>query len=70
MSLAALETLRDDAPGIMLVAATDRNKQGDRYAERLAELATEAGCPMVRLMPEYDDWNEDMKQHACARCAS
>jgi hypothetical protein len=90
MSLAALETLRDDTlyvstgggwgpatvealralaaqPGITLVAATDRNKQGDRYAERLAELAAEAGCPMVRLVPEHDDWNEDLKQRAVAR---
>jgi hypothetical protein len=54
-------------PGITLVAATDRNKQGDRYAERLAILAAEAGCSMKRLVPAHDDWNEDMQQRAVAR---
>jgi hypothetical protein len=89
MSLAALETLRDDTlylstgggwgpatvealralaaqPNIALVAATDRNKQGDRYAERLVELAAATGCSMARLVPEHDDWNEDVKRRAAA----
>jgi hypothetical protein len=66
---ATVEALRAFAarPGITLVAATDRNKQGDRYAERVAELAAEAGCTMARLVPEHDDWNEDLKQHTAAR---
>jgi hypothetical protein len=66
---ATVEALRALAtqPGITFVAATDRNKQGDRYAERLAELAAEAGCAVARLMPEHDDWNDDVKQRAVAR---
>jgi hypothetical protein len=66
---ATVEALRAVAarPGITLVAATDRNMQGDRYAERLAKLAAEAGCAKARLVPERDDWNEDLKQRAVAR---
>jgi hypothetical protein len=66
---ATVEALRAFAarPGITLVAATDRNKQGDRYAERLSELAAEAGCAKARLVPERDDWNEDLTQLAVAR---
>ena len=66
---ATVEALRAVAarPGITLVAATDRNKQGDRYAERLSELAAEAGCNKARLVPDGEDWNEDMKQRAAAR---
>ncbi|SEF07327.1 Protein of unknown function [Rhizobiales bacterium GAS188] len=66
---ATVEALRALAtqPGITLVAATDHNKQGDRYAERLAELAAETGCAIARLVPVHDDWNEDVKQRAVAR---
>jgi hypothetical protein len=66
---ATVEALRAFAacPGIMLVAATDCNKQGDRYAERLSALAAEAGCVTARLVPAHDDWNEDLKQRAVAR---
>ena len=45
----------------LLVAATDNNAQGETFAERLAALATEAGCGFVRLRPELEDWNEDLK---------
>jgi hypothetical protein len=66
---ATVEALRALAsqPGTTLVAATDRNQQGDRYAKRLAKLAAEAGCANARLVPERDDWNEDLKQGAVAR---
>jgi hypothetical protein len=49
------------APGVELVAATDRNAQGERYAERLAGLAGEAGCAFSRLAPELDDWNDQIR---------
>jgi hypothetical protein len=49
------------APGVALIAATDRNRQGDRYAERLAALAGEAGCAFSRLAPEFDDWNDQLR---------
>jgi hypothetical protein len=48
-------------PGVQLVAATDNNKQGDVYAERLLALAGEVGCRAERLRPLADDWNADLK---------
>ncbi|KFL29749.1 hypothetical protein VW29_03900 [Devosia limi DSM 17137] len=48
-------------PGIQLVAATDNNKQGDVYAQRLMTLAGEVGCSAERLRPLADDWNGDLK---------
>ena len=48
-------------PSLNLIAATDRNRQGEAYAERLHRIAKEAGCPFSRLMPEHEDWNEDLK---------
>jgi Protein of unknown function (DUF3991)/Toprim-like len=48
-------------PGLHLVAATDRNRQGEVYAERLRLIALEAGCRFSRLMSEHEDWNEDLK---------
>ena len=48
-------------PGVQLVAATDNNKQGDIYAERLLALAGETGCSAQRLRPMADDWNADLK---------
>lgn len=48
-------------PGAELIAATDNNKQGDVYADRLLALAKEAGCNAERLRPVADDWNADLK---------
>jgi Protein of unknown function (DUF3991)/Toprim-like len=48
-------------PGLHLVAATDRNRQGEVYAERLRLIALEAGCRFSRLIPQTEDWNEDLK---------
>ena len=55
--------LRDYAqtPGLHLIAATDRNRQGENYAERLRLIALEAGCRFSRLLPDHEDWNEDLK---------
>ena len=55
--------LRDYAqtPGLLLIAATDRNRQGETYAERLRLIAQLAGCRFSRLLPESEDWNEDLK---------
>ena len=48
-------------PGVLLVAATDNNSQGDRYADRLAAAASEADCDYERLRPNKVDWNADLK---------
>jgi hypothetical protein len=48
-------------PGLHLVAATDRNRQGEVYAGRLRLIAQEVGCRFSRLMPQNEDWNEDLK---------
>jgi len=45
-------------PGLILVAATDANPQGDVYAERLRALAEASGCDWQRLRPPAEDWNE------------
>lgn len=45
----------------LLVAATDNNAQGESFAARLEALAADAGCGFVRLRPELEDWNEDLK---------
>ncbi|WP_127524544.1 DUF3991 and toprim domain-containing protein [Mesorhizobium sp. Z1-4] len=47
--------------GAHLVAATDNNAQGETFAARLEALAADAGCGFVRLRPELEDWNEDLK---------
>ena len=44
-------------PDVLVVAATDANDQGERYAERLRDLANEAGCNWQRLRPPAEDWN-------------
>jgi len=47
--------------GALLVAATDNNAQGDRYADRLEDASIEAGCGFARLRPRSVDWNADLK---------
>jgi hypothetical protein len=49
------------SPGILLVAATDNNAQGDVYAGRLTVIAREAACDYERLRPAAGDWNEDLR---------
>ncbi|MGO4317779.1 DUF3991 and toprim domain-containing protein [Agrobacterium sp. MCAB5] len=48
--------------GALLVAATDRNAQGNTFASRLRTLAEEAGCGWQRLLPPADDWNEALQE--------
>lgn len=47
--------------GLHLIAATDRNRQGDVYAQRLRMMAQAENCRFSRLMPTHEDWNEDLK---------
>ncbi|BAR63611.1 hypothetical protein ACVIWV_010203 [Bradyrhizobium diazoefficiens] len=47
-------------PGARLVAATDNNRQGEVYADRLAAIAQEVGCDYERLRPAPEDWNEQL----------
>jgi len=47
--------------GAQLVAATDNNRQGDIYAERIRAIAAEAGARYARSRPRAEDWNEDLK---------
>lgn len=49
-------------PGAHLVAATDANSQGETFADRLREIAAEAGCDWFRLTPPAEDWNEALKE--------
>ncbi len=49
-------------PGAVLVAATDADPAGERYAVRLAELAGEAGLPVERKAPVgHKDWDAVLK---------
>jgi hypothetical protein len=54
--------LRALATGRVLVSATDRDEQGDAYAERLRALASGIGAPFQRLHPIDVDWNEEVKK--------
>lgn len=47
-------------PGCELVAATDANRQGDAYAERVRAHAATAGCRFSRLRPQAEDWNDQL----------
>ncbi|CUX68315.1 DUF3991 domain-containing protein (plasmid) [Agrobacterium tumefaciens] len=48
-------------PGVVLVAATDANSQGETFAGRLRAIADEVGCDWLRLKPPAEDWNEALK---------
>ncbi|PWI49797.1 hypothetical protein B5K03_34275 [Rhizobium phaseoli] len=48
-------------PGVVLVAATDANSQGETFAGRLRDIADEVGCDWLRLKPPAEDWNEALK---------
>lgn len=54
-----------DHPRARLVAATDANRAGDRYAERLAEIAAGSGVHVERLRPSHaTDWNDMLQGKA------
>lgn len=46
----------------LLVAATDRNSQGEAYADRLRQISTGQDCGFQRLRPNASDWNEELQQ--------
>ncbi|MFA1677442.1 toprim domain-containing protein [Rhizobium mongolense] len=46
----------------LVVAATDRNSQGEAYADKLRQIASRQGCGFQRLRPIAGDWNEDLQQ--------
>ncbi|MBC9882342.1 DUF3991 domain-containing protein [Bradyrhizobium sp. INPA01-394B] len=46
---------------VRLVAATDNNRQGDIYADRVRAIAGETSAEYTRSRPRTDDWNEDLK---------
>lgn len=45
-------------PAVRIAAATDRGRGGELLADRLHELADDAGAGFERLRPEAKDWNE------------
>lgn len=53
---------------VCLVAATDNNRQGDVYADRIRAIAGEASAEYARLRPRTDDWNEDLKPPTATAC--
>ena len=60
-TVAAIEALlpRLREAGGVLASGTDANAAGDRYAERHAALAAEAGVAFERARPPEDqDWND------------
>ncbi|OWK25540.1 hypothetical protein AJ87_08960 [Rhizobium yanglingense] len=46
----------------LVVAATDRNSQGEVYADKLRQIASRQDCGFQRLRPIAGDWNEDLQQ--------
>lgn len=46
--------------GAVLVAATDDDRQGDIYGERLRQMAERESCGFERLKPRHSDWNHDL----------
>lgn len=47
-------------PNTHLVAATDNNRQGDVYAERVQAIAVQTSATYARARPRAGDWNEDL----------
>ena len=48
-------------PGTVLVAATDADRAGDGYADRLRAMAKTTGVHFERLRPTAKDWNDELK---------
>jgi hypothetical protein len=46
---------------VRLLAATDNNRQGDVYADRVRAIAADARAGYARSRPRAVDWNEDLK---------
>lgn len=47
-------------PDRKLVAATDRDSQGEAFADKLRAIAGAKGCDFYRLRPRANDWNDDL----------
>lgn len=60
-TLAAIEGLTR-RPGAQIVAATDNNRQGEVFADRVSAIAAKAQCPFLRLRPGESDWNEVLRK--------
>lgn len=43
-----------------IVAATDNNRQGDVYAQRIQAITAETSATYARARPRAGDWNEDL----------
>lgn len=56
----AIRSLAERA-NVRFVAATDNNRQGDDYAERILRIAGETGIECTRSRPQATDWNEDLR---------
>jgi hypothetical protein len=48
-----------------LVAATDNNRQGEVYADRIRAIAHDASTNYARSRPRANDWNEELKALVC-----
>jgi hypothetical protein len=44
-----------------LVAATDNNRQGENYADRIRAIAAATSTTYARSRPRAEDWNEDLR---------
>ena len=44
-----------------LIAATDNNRQGEVYADRIRAIAQDASTNYSRSRPRANDWNEELK---------
>ena len=60
------------APGAVLVAATDADCAGDRYAARLATMAAKAGVGSERPLPPdgLNDWNDVLVRPEAVRACT
>ena len=68
-TVAALETLLQamtSAPGAVLIAATDADEPGCRYAGYLADIARDKTVAFERLLPPdgHNDWNDVLRARA------
>ncbi|TXR49495.1 DUF3991 and TOPRIM domain-containing protein [Phyllobacterium endophyticum] len=48
--------------GMIFVAATDANPQGEAFADRIRQIATSLDCGYARLRPRVDDWNDVLRR--------
>ncbi|CAH2605740.1 conserved protein of unknown function (plasmid) [Rhodovastum atsumiense] len=56
-----IATLATATTGAEIVAATDADTAGDRYAVRIADIAAASGVRCSRLRPVRGDWNDTLR---------